>query len=69
MNIYNYTISSESGDDYGTFPFNFKPTDDELFKWMKNHFGDDHPDFEKGPGFCNTYFHVKGPIMSNIVYY
>ena len=57
-----FTVSSESGDDYGPFLFDRKPTDAELEYWLREFCPGEWDDAEdednRGPGIFGSYLHV-----------
>jgi hypothetical protein len=63
MSIWAITAHSESGDDYGVFLFDKKPTDDQLEYWLRElcpgEWEDaDSEDEDHGPGFRGSYLHI-----------
>lgn len=66
MKLWLATIKSESGDNYGSFAFKEKPSDEKLKKWLIETFPGDAdnecmglPEGYKGPGIFGTYLHIS----------
>lgn len=65
MTIFCLTATSESGDDYGPFLFNKKPTDTQLEYWLREfcpgEFDDADAENEEdsGPGVFGSYLHIN----------
>jgi hypothetical protein len=59
--LYSITIKSESGDDYGAFVFNRKPSEEELKKWLFAEFEGSYDlgDGDEGPGIFDTFLHIE----------
>lgn len=53
------TGHSESGDDYGPWVFNSRPSDEFMKAWLKEFAAGDFEDDEDGPGDYGSYVHLK----------
>lgn len=51
--------NSESGDDYGPYLFDKKPTDKELETFMKDYWPDEFPEEKDGPGKWGSYLYIS----------
>lgn len=70
--IWSVSAESESGDDYGTFLFDKKPTDKQLEEFFRKQcsqeFNSDDPNDDiEGPGNWNSYLHVSLPKKLKII--
>jgi len=59
------TGHSESGDDYGPWLFDKKPTQKQLKKMLKEDCPNEWDD--EGPGAFGSYVHLKGPFEVSII--
>ena len=56
--IYNIlSVRSESGDDYGPYIFDYKPTDEELLEFLREEIGGPDVEDPDGPGFMDTWLY------------
>lgn len=64
MTVWCVTGHSESGDDYGPWLFNKKPTQKQLKKLLK----EDCPgEWDDGPGAFGSYVHLSKPFEVSII--
>lgn len=62
--IWVLTASSESGDDYGPWLFDFKPTDRELEMFLREEAPGEWED--EGPGFKGSYLFPKLDLLGAV---
>jgi len=69
MKIWSVTGESESGDDYGPWLFNKKPTDKQLELMLRTDYDYEFPDAEdgEGPGSYGSYIHLSEPVEIEVI--
>jgi hypothetical protein len=71
MKIWSVTGHSESGDDYGPWLFNKKPTDEQLEAILKEdcpgEFEEEEDGTYDGPGSFGSYVHLSNPVEIEVI--
>lgn len=65
--VYVYTGMSESGDVYGPWVFEKKPTPMKLSQILRNDCAGEFTEHADGPGIFGSFIHLKGPYATEVI--